>query len=155
MNFQCPTQPGSLILSPKSCADMYQRGKRAEKWETAHHCRGCPIGAKHAGESVPVLAPTSTERCTHCGETAFKLVYGRLCVSCYNRLAEALTGKNARGKVPKKLSATYAGDLSWARCGGVIYVAVSGQVRMISRAPGVLPGSQWSLFDTIEPCKYP
>lgn len=87
-------------------------------------------------------------RCTKCNNTAFKLVFGRLCVSCYNRLIEALKGANARGQEPKKLRAIRAGDVSWAKCGGATYVAVGSHVRMLRRNRAD-PRPQWSLFDTI------
>ena len=149
-NFTCPRQPGGLNLSPQSCADLYQRGKTAEKWQTAYLCRGCAIGAGHAGEKVRPISETPTDRC-ECGNVAHRLIYGRLCVSCYNRMVEALKDRNARGDAPKKLRARRAGDLAWVRIGGVVYVGVAGKVRALSRAPGVLPSKQWSLFDTIWP----
>jgi hypothetical protein len=52
-NFTCPKLPGGLHLARAACANLYQRGKRADPWETAHHCRGCMIGARHAGEGKP------------------------------------------------------------------------------------------------------
>jgi len=48
--FTCPRMPGGLRLSSQGCASSYQRGKKSEPWEIAHHCQGCEIGAGNAGE---------------------------------------------------------------------------------------------------------
>lgn len=100
--FLCPRMPGGLRLSTSSCAISYQHGKVAESWETAHICQGCQIGARHAGEQVPAVVEKPRYQCRSCGDTSYRLVCGLICVSCYNRMAEAIKSRNARGKTPIK-----------------------------------------------------
>jgi len=146
--FTCPRMPGGLRLSPASCASSYQRGKKAEKWETAHLCQGCDIGAQHAGEVVAKIVERPMHRCRACGAQSYRLVHGIICVSCFNRLAEALKGKNARGKMPLKWRAyVNAANVAMVRRGRFLF-AGQGRLTYISRAPQVLPGSQRSLWDT-------
>lgn len=152
--FTCPNMPGGLRLSVASCADSYRRGKTAQAWQTLHHCKGCAIGALHAGEAPPVEKPRY--RCS-CGAQSTRLIQGVLCVSCYNRLAEALKGRNARGKRPLKwravhLSAgkwggTSAPALTFVRRGLFLYVGQSKPVA-IARAPWPFSGNQRSLLET-------
>lgn len=116
--FTCPRMPGGLRLMPVSCAANYRAGKRAEPWETTHRCQGCAIGARHAGESV--VAKPVEHHCTACGAPSPRLVFGVVCVSCFNRLGEALRGRNARGKIPRKWNAVRMPGLVAVVRGGLV-----------------------------------
>ena len=94
--FTCPRMHGGLQLSPDSCARSYKAGKRAEAWETAYRCRGCEIGAEHAGEKTVVAQPR-LNFCVRCGSVSHRIVGRLLCVSCFNRQREYIIGMNARG----------------------------------------------------------
>ena len=144
--FTCPRMPGGLRLMPKSCASYYIAGKRAEPWETVHHCQGCEIGARHAGESV--VAKPVEHHCAACGSPSPRMIFGVVCVSCFNRLAEAIRGRNARGKPPRKWGAVRMTGLVAVVRGGLVFVGTE-RVKLIGRAPGVLLGPQRFLIETI------
>ena len=64
-------------------------------------CRGCQIGAQHAGVGDATLSPLyATPICARCHRGATRLIGGHLCVSCQNRQYEYKKGKNARGNAP-------------------------------------------------------
>lgn len=92
----CPRIPGALRLSTASCARSYKAGKSAEPWETAHHCLGCEIGARHAGEKI-IVVPPPRHVCVRCGTHSRRLVGKLVCISCFNRQREYIIGANARG----------------------------------------------------------
>lgn len=100
--FVCPYGYGTL--SDSACARLYQdamspAGLREGRRIT---CRGCPVGAVHAG--VHGIASASrflgATWCARCHHDARRLIRGALCVSCYNREREVLIGKNAKGSKP-------------------------------------------------------
>jgi hypothetical protein len=74
--------------------------------ETLAKCRGCSIGARHAGQPVAEGLEEAPDQaraaitCTRCGEGGTKIVDGRLCISCYNREREVIRGVNRRGNAP-------------------------------------------------------
>lgn len=146
--FTCPRHPGNLRLTPASCAASYQRGKRARRWETAHLCRGCEIGARHCGEEVQAEEPTLPCRLCDNGKVGGKkIVYGCICISCYNRLAEAFRGRNAKGRQPKKLCGRVVHDVVAVVGHGVMFVGRDGRLACIARSTGRLPTGQQSLFE--------
>lgn len=106
--FTCPRHAGNLRLMPSSCADMWRRGRRAHREDTLWHCRGCEIGARHAGLKI-ATAKAATEAdtiagddtCIRCGKRPNRLVSKALCIGCYNRCCEFVKGLNARGLFPK------------------------------------------------------
>lgn len=103
--FTCPRQPGDLRLSSAACAQLFARGKRAESWDPVRRCQGCPIGAAHAGESVPEAPAPPRHACLRCGKTGLRLVRrGQLCVSCLNRELELRSGKFRRKRPPAGLT---------------------------------------------------
>jgi len=87
--FTCLRQPGGLTISAATCAQLYRRGLAADPG-AAVHCRGCPIGAEHAGRPLPDA--TRHLSCCWCGKSlgeAGRLVLGQtLCPSCHARLGE-------------------------------------------------------------------
>lgn len=69
-------------------------------------CRGCPIGAAHAGEEVIEYSGLyGSSTCPRCRKGTTRMIGSRICVSCYNRERERQTGKNARGNAPTKIQA--------------------------------------------------
>lgn len=67
-------------------------------------CRGCPIGAAHAGIANASMSPIfGVLLCSRCHRGTSRLVCGVLCVSCKNREYEFLRGRNARGQFPTRL----------------------------------------------------
>jgi len=106
--FTCPNHAGNLKISESSCASMWQRARtlRNESFNPVEACCGCRIGAKCAGfDDAPEERKIGLidHICTRCHRPATRFVYGRICISCYNRGREVLIGKNARGAVPKYL----------------------------------------------------
>lgn len=97
--FACERQPGNLKLTRASCAALWRRGLLPDADESmAWHCRGCEVGARHAG-AAEKPAPRA-RRCVRCGDGGVKIVGGILCISCYNRQAEFAKGCNGKGKAP-------------------------------------------------------
>jgi hypothetical protein len=100
--FTCPNRQGNLRLTPTAFASSWRR-HRADK---GHQCQGCPVGAEHAGEPAPAPPPPAPApgACALCGRRRReigRLIFNALCPSCYNRLAEAAKGQNARGHPPQ------------------------------------------------------
>lgn len=74
--------------------------------DSLSHCHICPIGALRAGEKASVavnaaVADACSHVCPRCDRPAARLINGRHCTSCYNRTAEAIRGKNAKGTRPR------------------------------------------------------
>ena len=89
--FDC--QALRATLQPANCAMNF----RAMKDGSA--CRGCQLGAIHAGQARAPLPPPKPA-CCRCGRTEQRLISASLCVSCANRSWEVLKGKNSKGKPP-------------------------------------------------------
>lgn len=146
--FICIRIPGNLKLSPESCAASYRRGKRAQPWESSCACRGCPVGAAHAGEELPAITDDMKVRCRLCQSTqARKTVYGSVCISCYNRLLEAFRDSNARGRKPCKLVGSCVSDGIAVTRAGVTFMSHQGRLAWFGRAVGKLPTPQLSIFE--------
>jgi len=94
--FVCPRHAGALLIAPAACARMYARGKKAAPWDAAHLCRGCEIGARHAGEPCAGSPTRGDMTCVRCGRASFRLIGACLCPSCYNRQRELVTGRYRR-----------------------------------------------------------
>lgn len=102
--FRCDAYRASLSMP--GCASRWREsqvaiGEAADKFAA---CRGCPIGALHAG-----YAPIRYSRhyglsiCPRHGGGTTRMIGNRRCVSCYNREREMDAGKNARGNAPVEL----------------------------------------------------
>lgn len=144
--FVCPGQPGELRLTASSCATNYRRAKHAEPWESVYHCRGCETGARHAGETVAAVQPSRVCRICRKKCSTTKTVHSVLCISCYNRLAEAFKERNAKGRTPQKLAGTRVGDLVVVARDSIMLAGRNGALAWMARNPGRLPTAQRSLF---------
>jgi len=72
--------------------------------ELRRQCRGCLLGATHAGEPDANLCDIHEVKiCARCRREAPRLIWANLCVSCQNRQYEFVRGRNARGKPLIKL----------------------------------------------------
>lgn len=50
------------------------------------------------------MSPLKGSRiCARCHRGAMRLIWGHICVSCYNREREAVIGRNAKGRAPVKI----------------------------------------------------
>ena len=91
IGFNCSALRASL--STAACAANWRAGREGSA------CRGCRIGATHAG--LPDAPPPMPLRiCCRCGQPARKIVGGVICVSCYNRSRECELQKNRKGLLP-------------------------------------------------------
>ena len=97
--FTCPHHTGNLRLTPQACAQYWQRARKAEPWDTLRVCRGCEIGAGHAGEPLRHL-DDAHRSCCYCGRTGQRLVAKIVCISCFNRLGELRRGRYRRAAPP-------------------------------------------------------
>src|SRR5574343_1497278 len=100
--FACHRHSGKLTLTPGACASMWRRGKAARPFDSVWACKGCAVGAGHAGEpesASPAVAPDTV--CVRCGSIGRRMIRSQgICVSCYNREREIAVGKDRRGKPP-------------------------------------------------------
>lgn len=102
--FRCG--PQRATLSMKGCASRWREAQLAkgEAAERLAGCRGCAIGAAHAGYTPVRYSPYfGATICPRCGRGTTRMIGGRHCVSCYNRQREMRSGKNARGNKPVEL----------------------------------------------------
>lgn len=91
--FTCPRRDGNLRLTEHACAQSFLK----RQGDQHHPCHRCEIGAGHAGAS---LQPERGTACAWCGNSG-RLIFSCICVSCFNRCREIVTGKFRRGKPPK------------------------------------------------------
>lgn len=91
--FECA--PLRATLQPSACASNWKRNLEGSV------CRSCSLGAIHSGESPSKALDTARMHgCIRCNRGAGRLLAGCLCMSCYNRAREVLTGQNAKGSAP-------------------------------------------------------
>lgn len=104
--FVCPRGVGKL--SDTACSKLYGEAMSPKGLREGlrFKCRGCPLGAQHSGiEPLEQVASKllSSLSCTRCLNPAARLIRGKICVSCYNREREYLTGRNAKGNAPVRV----------------------------------------------------
>ena len=95
-------------LSQTSCGERWRRAQTATGYDAdrVSLCRGCPIGAQHAGEKPVIYSQHfKSPVCPRCRKGATRMIGDRMCISCYNRSRELAVGKNARGNTPVRLIA--------------------------------------------------
>ena len=94
----------NATLSQQSCAANYKASVRPSDAERLHHCRNCPVGAKHCGgQAVKLSVYYGGNICSRCRRPAGRIIHKRICVSCQNREYEIIKGKNAKGQRPVHL----------------------------------------------------
>lgn len=103
----CPRMAGCLRLLPASCAQNWRRSRKSEPWDSVFVCRGCEVGARHAGETIPLPA-VPPKGCCYCGKTDRRLICKSLCVSCANRIFEILRGRYRRHTPPGLMNRLHA-----------------------------------------------
>lgn len=97
--FRCSRLAASLQVS--RCASMWTEANGRSPPERLDRCRGCTIGAGHAGAKDPAYHRLrGAPMCSRCHRTDLRLIGGNLCVSCQNRAYEWVKGRNAKGKFP-------------------------------------------------------
>jgi hypothetical protein len=100
--FRCETWRATL--SVPACARRWKEAQtaKADRAEALRLCRGCTIGAAHAGEPHIHRAPSfGRSLCPRCQRgTTRRMVAGRLCINCYNRPRELLRLRNGKGTLP-------------------------------------------------------
>jgi hypothetical protein len=100
--FRC--EPYKMTLSIEGCAKRWTKsqtlsGQRAESFEK---CRGCPIGAQHAGHAIVLYSILyQSPICPRCGKSNLRMIDGTRCVNCYNREIEFKRGRNSKGTAPR------------------------------------------------------
>jgi hypothetical protein len=98
--FRCDRLSASLRV--QACGEMWQQANGKSPPDRLWQCKGCPLGAQHAGAGDAAMNPLrGTTTCTRCHRTDMRLIGGIVCVSCANRAYEWRKGKNARGVFPK------------------------------------------------------
>jgi hypothetical protein len=100
--FDCRPYRAKLLTT--ACAKRWRQAQKAKGYaaEAVECCRGCSIGAAHAGEAVVRYSTLyDSTICPRCGRgSARRLVGGRRCIGCYNREREFVRGRNGKGSKP-------------------------------------------------------
>src|SRR4051794_32514669 len=87
--FRCEAYRATLSIG--ACAKRWNGAKRGkpEKLEQLEKCRGCSLGAVHAGSATgydgyyhPFYGAAM---CARCRRGSFRIIGSRLCPSCFNR----------------------------------------------------------------------
>ena len=89
--FDCA--PLRATLQPTHCAANWRAGRDGSA------CRGCRIGATHAGQP-DAPPPVSSRICCRCGTASQRIIGGVFCVGCYNRARECIRQENRKGFFP-------------------------------------------------------
>ena len=100
-------------INTATCASFWREANLGNS-ERRALCKCCPIGAHHAGVSDASLSPIrGATLCARCVRPATRLIQANICVSCYNREREFMKGRNARGKIPVKIGALCARQITY------------------------------------------
>ncbi|CAB5280113.1 hypothetical protein IST455A_01008 [Burkholderia multivorans] len=97
-HFHCDRMRASLSVD--ACAANWNAASDRREGACSQ-CKGCRIGAVHAGYGDANLHPLhATLTCARCLRMRGRLVHKHLCLSCYNRHREYLIGRNSKGTAP-------------------------------------------------------
>lgn len=110
--FRC--QRMSATLQVTNCSRMWSEANNAKPKPqcSTSPCKGCSIGAEHAGISdVSQSNLSGSPICARCHRVGSRMVGAHICVSCWNREREMLIGRNRRGVPPKFHPALYPGTI--------------------------------------------
>jgi hypothetical protein len=102
--FRCEAYRANLTM--KGCGSRWREAQVAsgEAADRVAACRGCAIGALHAGyKPIRYSQWFGVSICPRCSRGTTRMIGGRCCVSCYNRARELKAGRNARGNRPVEL----------------------------------------------------
>lgn len=118
--FRCDRMSATLQVS--NCARMWEeanRKKPASQCNTSQ-CKGCSIGAEHAGISNVSKSQLSGKPiCARCHRVGLRMVGHHVCVSCWNREREWIIGRNRRGVPPKHHPPLYQATIRYVSDGAV------------------------------------
>jgi hypothetical protein len=91
-------------MSVANCAARWQQQRNAAV-EDRSACYGCATGACHAGEEPARRSRIfSWPICPRCRRLTMRRMIGnRRCINCYNREREFVSGRNSKGRPPRKL----------------------------------------------------
>lgn len=116
--FRCEKLRATISVS--SCSQRWEKANERGAPERLHACKGCHIGAEHAGQPVVLSSPLYERRiCTRCHRPSERLIHDEHCPSCYNREREFVVGRNAKGTRPVKHSHLHPVSVRYAACGRV------------------------------------
>ncbi len=95
----------NATLSKPGCARLWLAAKttRPDAWQGLSACVACPIGAENAGQPQAATAEACEGIrmvCPRCLCPAPRLINSRLCIGCYNRHGEVLSGRDRKGNRP-------------------------------------------------------
>lgn len=137
--FEIPELPGKrmfncdrrrAMLQVERCSAMWEAAQVKDASERYLLCRGCQLGAKHAGVTEATLSPLfASTICGRCHGTGARLICSHLCVSCYNRELEYVKGRTRRGRAPQNHPTLHRVSVRYAAGGKV-------KVRTMGRATG-------------------
>lgn len=102
--FDC--RPLRATIRPETCAENWTTSQSPDNCRQ-QTCRGCQIGAAHAGRppSTPAAASDEGWRCVHCGPSPTRRLVGDVfCISCYNRRRELISWRNGKNRPPKDVA---------------------------------------------------
>ena len=118
--FRCERRKATIRIG--ACSGMWTSSQSKDAHERYLSCRGCAIGAKHAGAEEATLSPLfAAPVCGRCGLGSTRLIHGHLCPSCINRQYEWIKGRNARGNKPSTLPALWKLSIRY-RTGGKVKI---------------------------------
>lgn len=140
--FTCPRHAGELRLTPDACAQMWKRGAKADPCTSAAVCRGCKIGAVHAGQpgEEAATAALAEKVCVRCGSVGRRMIHVRgVCVSCYNREREIEIGRDRRGAMPRRPAQVPVLDIAIGQ--QLVARAAAGRVELALWAMRSSPGA--------------
>src|SRR6266404_2985817 len=98
-SFGCARYRAQLLTT--ACAKRWRQAQTAKGFaaDAIERCRGCPIGAQHAGEKIVRYSMLfDSPICPRCGRgSTRRLVGGNRCIGCANRQYEVIKGVNRKG----------------------------------------------------------
>jgi len=105
----------AATLGPEQCATNWGR---ATAGDGMLRCKGCRVGAEHAGQDRANAHPLRGMMiCARCQRGCSRLVEGWTCVSCYNRGREWRMQRNAKGSFPSRMKPLVPMTITYTEAG--------------------------------------